>query len=82
MNNDFLSKARPGRTVLQCTRPRADLPNVVLYLEWLSGVSKRRVVDNKGQEHILADKILQSNYKLIPAAQADALIAKHWQAVK
>lgn len=76
--NDFLSKARPGRTVLKRTQPRADLPRLVLYTEWLAGEMRRRVIDTEGKEHVLADTVVQSAYKLVTGGQAEELLQKHW----
>ena len=76
--SDFLSKARTRRTVLKRTRDRADLPSPVLYMEWLAGESKRRVLDTAGKEHLLTDNVVQSNYKLMTGAQAKELIEQHW----
>lgn len=75
---DYLSKARAHRSVFKKTRGRSDLPSPVLYLAWLSGDSKRRVLDTEGHEHDLQDGVLQSNYKLMTGAQAKELIAAHW----
>lgn len=76
--NDFLSKARAMRSVLKKTRTRSDLPSPVLYVEWLSGENKRRVLDTAGTEHRITDAVLQSNYKLVTGGQAKELIAEHW----
>ena len=75
--NDFLSKARAQRTVLKRTTRQA-LPSPVLYMEWLTGESRRKVLDVDGKEHLLTDLVVQSNYKLVTGAQAKELIAKHW----
>lgn len=79
--NDFLNKARAMKTVLKKTRSRSDLPSPVLYMEWLSGEAKRRVIDTQGAEHMLADAVVQSNYKLVTGGQAKELIAEHWAKV-
>lgn len=76
--NDFLSKARANRSVLKRTSGSAQLPSPVLYVEWLSGEMKRKVLDKEGKEHMLADKVLMSSYKLVTGAQAKDLIAEHW----
>ena len=78
--NDFLSKARANRSVLKRTRGPNDLPTPVLYVEWLSGEMRRKVLDTTGKEHLLTDKVLQSSYKLVTGAQAKDLIAEHWPA--
>jgi hypothetical protein len=75
---DFLSKARARRSVMKKTRGPASLPSPVLYMEWLSGEMKRRVLDVKGVDHLLLDATLQSNYKLLTGPQAKELLAKHW----
>lgn len=75
---DFFSKLRARRSVLKRTRDRADLPGAVLYLEWIGGEAKRKVLDTDGNEHTLADVVLQSNYKVVNRPQAKELIAKHW----
>jgi hypothetical protein len=79
--NDFLMKARAKRSVLKRTRGGSSFPSPILYLEWLSGVGKRRVMDTEGTEHELTDAVVQSNYKLIPGSQAKELIAEHWAKV-
>jgi hypothetical protein len=79
--NDFLTKARAMKSVLKRTRGRAELPSPVLYMEWLSGEMKRRVLDTDGKEHLLPDAVVQSNYKLVTGGQAKELIAEHWAKV-
>jgi hypothetical protein len=78
--NDFLNKARVLRSVLKRTRGRTDLPSPVLYIEWLAGEMKRRVLDKDGNEHVLADAVVQSHYKPVTGAQAKEPIAEHWEA--
>lgn len=78
--NDFLSKARAQKSVLKRTRPSQELPSPVLYMEWLAGEARRKVLDTDGKEHVLSDLVVQSNYKLVTGAQAKELIAKHWPA--
>tara|TARA_Y100001934_G_C12364257_1_gene782530 strand:+ start:1752 stop:2024 length:273 start_codon:yes stop_codon:yes gene_type:complete len=75
---DFLGKLRPYKSVLKRTRPKNELPTELLYIDWLSGESKRKLLDVAGNEHVLTDKILQSNYKLSTGAAAKALIKEHW----
>ncbi len=77
-NNDILQKARIRRSVLKRTRPRTDLPDVVLYVEWLAGQGKRKVLDAEGKEHLLDDTVVQSQYRLVSGAEAKTLLAKHW----
>lgn len=79
--NDFLTKARARRSVLKRTRGRSDLPSPVLYMEWLSGEMKRRVIDVEGHEHLLADAVVQSYYRLVTGGQAKDLIAAHWASI-
>lgn len=76
--NDFLSKVRAGRTVLKKTGGPANLPSPVLYIEWLSGESKRRVKDAEGNSHDLTDKVVQSHYRTITKVQAKELLQAHW----
>jgi ubiquinone biosynthesis protein Coq4 len=78
MMNDFLQKARAMRSVLKRTRGSTDLPSPVLYVEWLSGEMKRKVLDVEGKEHFLPDAVVQSNYRLVTGSQAKDLIAEHW----
>ncbi len=77
---DILAKARAGRTVLKRTTATqgAKLPALVLYMEWLAGENKRRVLDTDGNEHRLNDKIVESSYRLVTGGQAQELIEKHW----
>lgn len=79
--NDFLTKARARRSVLKRTSGPTDLPSPILYMEWLSGEAKRRVLDTAGKEHLLTDNVLQSNYKLVTGSQAKTLIDEHWPKV-
>ena len=79
---DFFSKLQAYRTVLERTRPRNELPTQVLYLEWLAGQGKRRVLDAEGAEHVIADKTLQSNYKMATGSASKKLIAQYWDDVK
>lgn len=51
---------------------------MVLYMEWLAGESKRRVLDVEGKEHRIPDRIIESSYKLMTGAQAQEAIEKHW----
>lgn len=77
---DILSKARAGRSVLKRTNAKQgnELPSMVLYMEWLAGESKRRVLDVEGKEHRIPDRIIESSYKLMTGAQAQEAIEKHW----
>ena len=75
---DFFGKLRPYKSVLKRTRPRHELPTQLLYVDWLAGEGKRKLVDMQGAEHVLTDKVLQSNYKLSTGAAAKALIKEHW----
>ena len=79
---DILAKARAGRTVLKRTTQAQGfkLPSLVLYMEWLAGENKRRVIDTEGQEHRLPDKIVESSYRLVTGGQAEELLAQHWPA--
>ncbi len=76
--NDFFSRLRARRSALVRTRPRPNLPAAALYLEWLPGASSRKLLDVDGKEHVLADGVIQSNYRLAHGAEGEALIAKHW----
>jgi len=79
---DILGKARAGRTVLKRTTTTQTsgqkLPALVLYMEWLAGESKRRVLDTEGNEHRIPDRMVESSYKRVTGAQAQELIEKHW----
>ena len=74
----FLDKLRARRTVLKRTRKGADLPAAVLYVEWLSGEGKRKVLDTDGGEHALPDKVLESHYKVCNKTDGQKLIDAHW----
>ena len=76
--SDFFSKLRIQKSVLKRTRKRDDLPREALYIEWLAGEGKRKVLDTRGKEHLITDKVLQSNFKLATGADAKKLIATHW----
>lgn len=76
--DDFFSKLRARRSVLTRTRKRTELPTAVLYLEWVGGEAKRKLLDPEGNEHTLSDTVIQSNYKVASKSQAKALIEKHW----
>jgi hypothetical protein len=78
----FLDKLRTHRAVLQRTKSRNDLPKLVFYVGWLASTSQRRVLDQDGQEHVIADRVLQSHYKQVSGTKMKALIAKHWAAHK
>jgi len=75
---DFLGKLRPYKSVLQRTRPRHELPTQLLYVDWISGEGKRKLLDLEGNEHVITDKLLQSNYKLTTGASAKKLIKDNW----
>jgi len=75
---DFFGKLRPYKTVLKRTRPRHELPTQLLYVDWLSGEGKRKLLDLEGNEHVITDKVLQSNYKMTTGASAKKLIQEHW----
>ena len=75
---DFFGKLRPYKTVLKRTRPRNELPAQLLYVDWLSGEGKRKLLDLEGTEHCITDKVLQSNYKMATGAAAKKLIKEHW----
>ena len=75
---DMLQKLRPRRTVLIRTTKKTDLPESVLYVEWLGGEMSRKVLDAEHKEHVLTDQILLSNYKISGGPEAETLIAKHW----
>jgi len=75
---DFFKNLRARRSVLKRTRTHKDLPPEVFYLEWLPGEGKRRFLDAEGQEHLLADKTVESNYKLLGKGPAKKLIDSHW----
>ena len=47
--SDFLNKLRSKRTVLTRTQKRPQLPETVIYIEWLAGAAQRRVVDTEGR---------------------------------
>ena len=77
-SQSFLDRLQTKRTVLKRTKNRAELPELVLYLETVAGQPKRRVLDTEGKEHLLDETILQSHYKLITWSQAKELLPKHW----
>jgi len=77
-NSFFFRNIRPKKSVLKRTRPRADLPQHVLYLGELVGQNQRRVVGPEGEEKVLTDKIVESNYKLVSGPEAEELVQKHW----
>lgn len=76
----FFDRLRSRRSVLKRTRKRQDLPEVVLYLDWIGGESKRRVMASDGSEHIFADAVIESNYKSASKQEAKKLIEAHWKA--
>jgi hypothetical protein len=79
---DFFSKARAGRTVFKRTTKSKEHPEHVLYMEWLPGQMKRRVLDTEGNEIELGDKVLESQYRYITSGQAKAAVEKYWPKVK
>ncbi|MBN1960311.1 MAG: hypothetical protein JW841_05145 [Deltaproteobacteria bacterium] len=81
MDNPFFDKMQTCRTVLKRTRSKSDLPDVVLYLENVSGLPKRKVLDTQGKEHLIDDAVLQSQYKFATGSQAKEYISKHWSKI-
>ncbi len=79
--SDFFKNLQARRTVLKRTKVKPELPAVVLYIETLGGEMKRRVLDTKGGEHLINDKVMQSYYRVLPGSQAKELIAQHWASV-
>lgn len=77
--SDFFARLRVRKSVLKRTTKRKELPEAVLYVEWLGGEARRRVLDTDRKEHLLTDDIVQSNYKLVSNAEAKKLIASHWK---
>ena len=77
-NNDFFSKLRVRRSVLKRTGKFSELPEKVLYVEWLSNEGKRKVLDVEGKEHAITDRKMQSNYKMATRRAAKKMIAEHW----
>ena len=77
--SDFFDRLRVRKSVLKRTTKRKELPEAVLYVEWLSGEARRRLLDVARNEHVLNDDVIQSNYKLVSNAQAKKLIASHWK---
>lgn len=75
---DILGKARAGRTVLKRTTSQSNIPKLVLYVEWLAGENKRRVLDTEQKEHRIDDRIIESSYRLVTGGQAQELLEKHW----
>ena len=76
--NEFFDRLRMRRSVLKRTTKKKELPEAVLYLEWLGGETSRKVMDPEGTEQVLTDHVLESNYKLVSNAEAKKLIAAHW----
>ncbi|MBT6179191.1 MAG: hypothetical protein HOI23_18245 [Deltaproteobacteria bacterium] len=75
---NFLEKLRPYKSVVRRTRAKAELPEELLFADWLGGEGARKMIDVQGNEHILTDKVLQSNYKMATGAYAKKLIKEHW----
>ncbi len=75
----FFDRLRSRRSVLKRTRKRDDLPEVVLYLEWIGGEAKRRVMAPDGSEHVFADAVIESNYKSASKQEAEKLIEAYWK---
>ena len=82
MMQSFFDKMQSRRSILKRTKMRADLPPLVLYMDVVSGMSKRRVLDTDGKEHQLDDAVLQSHYKLVTWGQAKELMARHWPEIQ
>ena len=78
----FFEKLRPYKTVLQRTRPRHELPVAALYVRTLVGEGKHQVLDAGSAEHLITDKLLESNYKMATGATAKKLIKEHWANAK
>jgi len=74
----FLDKLRPYKTVLKRTSSKQELPFELLYVDWLAGEGKRKLVDRAGAEHTIADKALLSHYKVATGGAAKKLIKEHW----
>ena len=79
---NFLEKLRANRTVLKRTKNIPGLPKLAIYVEWLSGQFKRRVIDELGQSYDIDDNIMQSAYKMVTGGQARVLIGKYWSALQ
>ena len=77
-NSFFFRNMRPKKSVLKRTRPKPELPPYVLYLGELVGQNQRRVIGTTGEEKVLPDKIVESNYKLVSGPEAEALLQEHW----
>jgi hypothetical protein len=78
VNSFFFRNIRAKKSVLRRTRPRPELPQYVLYLGELVGQNQRRVVGPAGEEKILSDKVVESNYKLVSGPEAEDLVKAHW----
>lgn len=78
----FLERLRPYKTVVQRTRPRPELPAQLLYTAWVVGEGKRKLLDLEGEEHLLPEKVLESNYKIATGSLAKKLIKEHWANAK
>ena len=50
----------------------------MLYIEWLGGENKRRLMGPDGTEHVLADKLVESYYKIAGKHDGNKLIEAHW----
>ena len=74
----FFDRLRARRTVLKRTRKRPDLPEAALYIEWIGGENKRRLMAPDGTEHVFADKLVESYYKIAGKADGTKLIEAHW----
>lgn len=77
--SDFFERLRARRSVLKRTRKREDLPEAVLYLEWIGGEGARKLLDPEGKEHVLPDAVVESNYKSASKAEGKKLIEKYWK---
>ena len=63
--SEFFDRLRMRRSVLKRTTRRKDLPEAVLYLEWLGGEMSRKVMDPEGNKQVITDHLLESNFKLV-----------------
>ena len=75
---NFLEKLRPYKTVLKRTSSRREFAAELLYVEWLAGEGKRKLLDHDGNEHVITDKSLESNYKMATGGAAKKLIETYW----
>jgi hypothetical protein len=73
-----LDKLKANKSVLKRTKPGKGLPKLVLYVEWLAGERRRKVLDEEGAVHQIDDAAMISHYKLVTGSQGKELIEKHW----